>query len=89
MGERELEQADAAVWLSRFLSRVLEYVVNAVPDKDDRLQKQIELSNQLLYWLKDKLKDDTFFEDNLLDTQGKILTALYESAWLNCHSRAV
>ena len=79
VGERELEPADAAVWLSRFLSRVLEYAVNAVPDKDNRLQKQIELSNQLLYWLKDKLQDDTFFEDNLLDTQGKILTALYET----------
>ena len=79
VGERELEPADAAVWLSRFLSRVLEYAVNAVPDKENRLQKQIELSNQLLYWLKDKLQDDTFFEENLLDTQGKILTALYET----------
>lgn len=78
VGEKVLEQADAAVWLSRFLSRVIEYAVNCLPTGDDQLQRQIELSNQLILWLKDKLQDDEFFDENLLEGQGKILTALYE-----------
>ena len=78
VGERELEQADAAVWLSRFLSRVIEYAVNCLSSGEDQLQRQIELSNQLIMWLKDKLQGDDFFDENLLEGQGKILTALYE-----------
>ncbi len=78
IGERILEQPEAAVWLSRFLSRVIEYAVNALPSGDEQLQRQIELSNQLILWLKDKLQDDEFFDENLLEGQAKILTALYE-----------
>ena len=51
VGERQLEPAEAAVWLSRFLSRVLEYAVGSVTG-EDQLQRQIELANQLLLWLK-------------------------------------
>ncbi|GLX80734.1 DUF3427 domain-containing protein [Thalassotalea eurytherma] len=78
IGERVLEQPEAAVWLSRFLSHVIEYAVNCLPSGDDKLQRQIELSNQLILWLKDKLQDDEFFDENLLEGQGRILTALYE-----------
>ncbi|MDN3652348.1 DUF3427 domain-containing protein [Thalassotalea ponticola] len=78
VGDKVLEQADAAVWLSRFLSRVIEYAVNCLPSGDDQLQRQIELSNELILWLKDKLQGDDFFDENLLEGQGKILTALYE-----------
>ena len=45
VGERQLEPAEAAVWLSRFLSRVLEYAVGSVTG-EDQLQRQIELANQ-------------------------------------------
>ncbi len=41
IGERQLESAEAAVWLSRFLTRVLEYAVGSVTG-DDPLQRQIE-----------------------------------------------
>ncbi|MEO2282056.1 DUF3427 domain-containing protein [Pseudoalteromonas pernae] len=78
VGERILEQSEAAIWLSRFLSRVIEYAVNCLPSGDDQLQRQIELSNQLILWLKDRLQDDEFFDENLLEGQGKILTAIYE-----------
>lgn len=78
VGERTLEQSEAAVWLSRFLSRVIEYAVNCIPTGNDQLQHQIELSNQLILWLKDKLQEEEFFDENLLEGQGKILTALYE-----------
>ncbi|GAB3486736.1 DUF3427 domain-containing protein [Marinomonas epiphytica] len=78
IGERELSSNEASVWLSRFLSNILEHAIDAIPSGDDRLQHQIELSNQLLLWLKDQIQDDGFIEDNLLHSQGKILTALYD-----------
>ena len=78
VGERQLNSAEASVWLSRFLSNILEFAIEAVPSGDDRLQEQIELSNQLLMWLKGQVSDEGFLEENLLDSQGKILTALYE-----------
>lgn len=78
VGERELNSSEASVWLSRFLTHILEYAIDAVPPGDDRLPQQIALSNQLLLWLKEQIQDSDFIEDNLLDSQGKILTALYE-----------
>ncbi len=79
VGEKVLEKADAAIWLSRFLSKIVEFSLNSLPSGEEKLGNQIELSNQLILWLKDKLQDDQFFEDNLLDNQGKILTALYDT----------
>ena len=78
VGERTLEAAEASVWLSRFLSGILQHAVGLIPNDDNRLEKQIELANQLLLWLKAQLNDDDFFDENLLDSQGKILTALYQ-----------
>ena len=78
VGERQLNSTEASVWLSRFLSNVLEFAIDSVPSGNDRLQAQIELSNQLLMWLKGQIQDNGFLEENLLDSQGKILTALYE-----------
>ncbi|MDE1220564.1 DEAD/DEAH box helicase family protein [Vibrio aestuarianus] len=78
VGERELNSSEASTWLSRFLSHILEYAIESVPASDDRLQQQIALSNQLLLWLKTQIQDNDFIEDNLLASQCKILTALYE-----------
>jgi superfamily II DNA or RNA helicase/HKD family nuclease len=78
VGERELNSSEASIWLSRFLSHILEYAIESVPTGDDQLQQQITLSNQLLLWLKAQIQDKDFIEDNLLTSQGKILTALYE-----------
>lgn len=78
VGERELNTSEASIWLSRFLSHILEYAIESLPASDDRLQQQITLSNQLLLWLKDQIQDNGFIEENLLASQGKILTALYK-----------
>lgn len=77
VGERCLEPAEASVWLSRFLSGILEFAVGSVASGDNQLQEQINLANQLLLWLKAQMDDKDFFDENLLDSQGKILTALY------------
>ena len=78
VGERELNSSEASIWLSRFLSHILEYAIDSVPASEDRLQQQISLSNKLLLWLKEQIQDNDFIQDNLLSSQGKILTALYE-----------
>ena len=78
VGERELTAAEASVWLSRFLGNILDYAIGSIPKGDQQLQQQIELSNELLLWLKERLQDDGLIEENLIDSQGKILTALYE-----------
>lgn len=78
VGERELQSSEASVWLSRFLTHIFEYAINAVPSGVDQLTQQVALANELLLWLKDQIQDSDFIEDNLLDSRGRILTALYE-----------
>ena len=78
IGERALTSNEASVWLSRFLSNILEFAIASVPSGEGQLQAQIELSNQLLLWLKSRISDDGLIEENLLNSQGRILTALYE-----------
>ncbi|MFV9473692.1 DUF3427 domain-containing protein [Advenella sp. RU8] len=78
VGERELEPAEASMWLSRFLCHVFEYAISSIPSGENQVQQQVQLSNELLFWLKNKLNDKDFIDDNLLDCQGKILTALFE-----------
>lgn len=48
VGERQLDPSEAAVWLSRFLSRILEYAVGSVAAGDDQLQRQIEPGIQII-----------------------------------------
>lgn len=81
IGERVLESAEAAGWLSRFLTRILAFAIDTIPVDagEERLPRQIDLANRLLCWLQQQItKDDGFFSDNLLDSKGQILTALYE-----------
>jgi len=82
VGERTLEPADASVWLARFLAGILKVALDNidknVDNGDDQLSAQIELSNQLLLWLKQQLRNNDFIEQNLLHSQGRILPALFE-----------
>ena len=78
VGERELSAAEASLWLSRFLSNVLEYAFESLPHSNNRLKEQIDFANQLLLWLKDQLQDEDILHENLLDSRGRILTALYD-----------
>ena len=77
IGERKLEVAEASVWLSRFLTKVIEYVINSVPADENQVINQISLANRLVMWLKEHINDDDFIDENLIDSQGRILTALF------------
>ncbi|WP_034637635.1 phospholipase D-like domain-containing protein, partial [Chitinivibrio alkaliphilus] len=71
-----LEPADAALYLSRFLQHVLHIVLESYPKGKDKVVQQVELSNALIYWLRDYLKNEDITE-NLLEAKGTLLKALY------------
>lgn len=71
-----LDASEAALYLSRFLGFILESALDALPDEDDRIARQIEISNALIRWLADYVKDVELSE-NLIESQGQILTALF------------
>lgn len=75
--ERQLSTSEAADWFSRFLTKIFAYAINAIPSGDNQLQQQIDLANNLLLWLKQQIQHDDLFEENLIDSQGKILRAIY------------
>lgn len=90
VGERALAPAQASAQLAHFLARVLAFALESVvvpepergsergPDPKARLSAQIQLANRLILWLQQQVEqDEDFFADSLLDTQGRILTALY------------
>jgi len=78
LGERPLESAEASVWLSRFLTKIIECAIGAIPSGDNQLTEQISLANKLVLWLKDHVQDDQLITENLLDSKGRILTALFD-----------
>jgi superfamily II DNA or RNA helicase len=78
VGERLLEAGEAATWLSRFLTRFIEVAIDSVPAGDARVSDQIGLANTIIQWLSKHIRDDKLISENLLDSQGKILTALFE-----------
>ena len=47
VGERLLEAGEAATWLSRFLTRIIEIAMDSVPNGDARIHQQISLANTL------------------------------------------
>ncbi len=75
--ERQLSSSEAADWFSRFLTKIFAYAIGAVPSGDNQLKQQIDLANNLLLWLKQQIQHDDLFEENLIDSQGKILRAIY------------
>lgn len=73
-----IDAAEAAEYLTRFLSRVLILAFDTLPNTEDILSKQIELSNALVKWLAEYLNTIDLSE-NLIDSQGQILKALFET----------
>ncbi|MCF2949432.1 DUF3427 domain-containing protein [Paraglaciecola aquimarina] len=80
VGERNLEQAEAARWLSRSLTHIIEIVMDSVPSGELRVHEQIKLANIIVKWLSEHINDHELINENLIDSQGKILTALFDKA---------
>ena len=80
VGERTLEAGEAATLLSRFLTRIIEIAMDSVPNGDSRIHEQIKLANTIVQWLSQHIRDEELISENLLDSQGKILTALFDKS---------
>ncbi|WP_076538060.1 DUF3427 domain-containing protein [Shewanella sp. UCD-KL21] len=80
VGERTLEAAEAATFLSRFLTRIIEIAMDSVPNSDTRAHQQINLANTIVQWLSAHIHDKELINENLIDSQGKILTALFDKS---------
>lgn len=48
VGERLLEAGEASVFLSRFLTRIIEISMDSVPQGMDRVSTQIKLANSII-----------------------------------------
>ena len=70
-----LDKEEAAKYLGRYLSNTIQFALSSLP-KDKGVEKQIELCNKIIYLIRDELKNEDF-EENLLVTEGKILTAIF------------
>ena len=80
VGERTLEAGEAATLLSRFLTRIIEIAMDSVPNGDSRIHEQIKLANTIVQWLSQHIRDEELISENLLDSQGKILTSLFDKS---------
>ncbi|GAA0206766.1 DUF3427 domain-containing protein [Kangiella japonica] len=77
IGERKVEAAEASVWLSRSLSKVIGIAIDSIPNSPDRVQQQVELANSFIKWISENIQN-VDLEDNLIAAEGKILEGVLE-----------
>lgn len=70
-----LDKAEAARYLSLYLAETIKYALSEYK-KDDSLAKQVELSNKIIQLLMQELPQ-LKLEENLLESQGKLLEAIF------------
>ncbi|MGE3825068.1 MAG: DUF3427 domain-containing protein [Bacteroidia bacterium] len=73
--ENALDRTEASKVLSQYLVEVIQVALNLISG-DDSVEKQIEVSNKIILLLKTELKDEDFEED-LIATEAKILSAIF------------
>jgi len=52
--------------------------IDSVPNGDARVHDQINLANTIVQWLSTHIKDEQLISENLIDSQERILTALFD-----------
>lgn len=72
--ESAIDKSEASRILSQYLIEIIRLALNLISG-DDSLEKQITLSNNIIRLLRDELNEEDF-EDDLIETQAKILTAI-------------
>ncbi len=72
--EAILDKVEAASYLSKYLGEVIQSALSSL-SSDNNIERQIELSNRIITLLNQELATSSFDED-LIDTKGRILTAI-------------
>lgn len=70
-----IDKEEAAQFLSLHIGKSIRHAFTLISG-ENILERQIEISNKIILFLKDELKKEEF-EDDLIDTEGKILKAVF------------
>lgn len=70
-----IDKAEAAQLLSQHIGKTIKQAFNLIKG-EDVLENQIEIANKIIVFLKEELKREEF-EDDLIETEGKILKAVF------------
>ena len=70
-----IDKAEASTLLSKHLAHSISAALSSIRG-EHQLEQQIEIANRIILFLKDELKIEGF-EDDLIETEGKILKAVF------------
>ena len=70
-----IDKAEASQLLSQHIGKTIKHAFNLIKG-EDTIETQIEISNKIILFLKEELKKEEF-EDDLIETEGKILKAVF------------
>ncbi|WP_348812863.1 DEAD/DEAH box helicase [Flavobacterium maritimum] len=70
-----IDKAEAAQLLSQHIGKTIKHAFTLIKG-DDIVETQIEIANKIILFLKEELKKEEF-EDDLIETEGKILKAVF------------
>jgi superfamily II DNA or RNA helicase len=70
-----IDKAEAAQLLSQHIGKTIKHAFTLLKG-DDVVETQIEIANKIILFLKEELKKEEF-EDDLIETEGKILKAVF------------
>jgi len=72
--ESQIDKSEASRVLSQYLIEIIRFALNLLTG-DNSLEKQIELSNNIIKLIRDELNDEEF-DGDLIETEAKILSAI-------------
>jgi superfamily II DNA or RNA helicase len=70
-----IDKAEAAQLLSQHIGKTIKHAFTLIKG-EDVIETQIEIANKIILFLKEELKKEEF-EDDLIETEGKILKAVF------------
>ncbi|RAR49882.1 DUF3427 domain-containing protein [Flavobacterium lacus] len=70
-----IDKAEAAQLLSQHIGKTIKHAFTLIKG-EDIIETQIEIANKIILFLKEELKKEEF-EDDLIETEGKILKAVF------------
>ena len=73
--KKTIDKSEASIILSRYLSNTIRIALDHLKG-DDKLEKQIQISNKVIQLISKELEDEIFQED-LIQTEATILRAIY------------
>jgi superfamily II DNA or RNA helicase len=76
ISKSEIDKAEAAQIFSSHIAKSISHAFKYIKGENP-IDQQIEISNKIILFLRDELKKEEF-EDDLIDTEGKILKAVFE-----------